>query len=180
MDNLTTEMDALIQRLLSARGLNWFEGGGDPDWTSPAELGEQRWRPVPQSPVVDFRGIENALELTVHPDAVIWYSRWWAGGLHASADEGEVNLIQLWNHRDFDSLVANVIGHALNKRRSKAPFSVFFATTEEDSELFLSIDNASGAVVLEAPMDKPVREVAPDLASFLARLDSPHAANPQE
>ena len=173
MDKLAKEMEALIQRLLAARGVNWFEGGGHPDWTSPAGLGDARWHPVPQSPPVDFRGIENALEFAVHPDAVAWYSRWWADGLEARAEEGEVNLILLWNPQDFDSLVANLIGHVLNKRRSKAPFTVFFATTEEDSELFLSIDNASGAVVLEAPMDPPIREVAPDLASFLARLTPP-------
>ena len=48
--------------------------------------------------------------------------------------------------------------------------SVFFACTEPDSELFLSVDNNSGAVLLEKPGFKPVREVASDLASFLTTL----------
>ncbi len=173
MSKLITEMDALVARLQDAREVDWFEGGGDPEWTSPAELPGGGWRPVAQATPVDFRGLAHALEVTVHPDAVTWYSRWWAGQLDAEADEGEVHLIQLWNPQDFESLVANLIGHALNKRRSKAEFSVFFATTEEDSELFLSIDNASGAVVLESPLDPPIREVAPDLATFLARLRAP-------
>ena len=173
MSKLITEMDALLARLQDAREVDWFEGGGDPEWTSPAELPGGGWRPVAQATPVDFRGLAHALEVTVHPNAVTWYSRWWAGQLDAEADEGEVHLIQLWNPQDFESLVANLIGHALNKRRSKAEFSVFFATTEEDSELFLSIDNASGAVVLESPLDPPIREVAPDLATFLARLRAP-------
>ncbi len=173
MNSLTGEMDALVERLLAARGVDWFDGGGDPDWESEAEFAPNRWRPIPQNPVVDFRGLAHALELTIHPDAVTWYSRWWAGQLDAQAEEGEVHLMQLWNPQDFENLVANLIGHALNKRRSKAEFSLFIAMTEDDSELFLSIDNASGAVVLEAPLDPPLREVAPDLATFLARLGAP-------
>ena len=170
---LALEMQSLLRRLVNAQQADWFPCDSDPQWESQAEFSAGRWWPVPQHPRVNFEGLEHALELKLHPDAVAWYSQWWAGGLDASAEEGEVHLIQLWNPEDFDGLISNLIGHALNKRRSDAQFTVFFATTEEDSELFLSIDNDSGAVVLEAPMDPPFREVAPDLASFLARLDAP-------
>ena len=53
----------------------------------------------------------------------------------------------------------------------RAPFTVFFACTEPESELFLSVDNASGEVVLEAPGAKPLRTVAPSLTVFLRGLD---------
>jgi SecY interacting protein Syd len=66
--------------------------------------------------------------------------------------------------------VENLIGHALAKRRARAPFTVFFACTEPDSELFLSVDNATGEVMLEAPGAKPLRTVAPSLTVFLRGL----------
>ena len=44
-------------------------------------------------------------------------------------------------------LFALLIGHALAKRRARAPFSVFFACSEQDSELFLSVDNTTGEVL---------------------------------
>ena len=48
--------------------------------------------------------------------------------------------------------------------------TVFFACTEQDSELFLSVDNETGAVVLEKPGYKPIRQVADDLESFIRTL----------
>ena len=81
-----------------------------------------------------------------------------------------MSLLFLWNPADTDRLNENLIGHAMAKQRAKAPMSIFFACTEPDSELFLSVDNDSGSVLLEKPGYKPIREVAPDLASFLATL----------
>ena len=58
----------------------------------------------------------------------------------------------------------------MQKKRRRQPFNVFFACTEEDSELYLAVDNETGEVVLEAPDRAPLRRVADDLASFLATL----------
>ncbi|MBD3646949.1 MAG: SecY-interacting protein Syd, partial [Pseudomonadales bacterium] len=126
---------------------------------------------VTQSPPVDFRGLENALEEPVHPDIIAYYSSFWSGTIEAKAREGHVSLIQLWNPEDFDRLIENFIGHLLAKRRIKRPFTAFFATTDPDSEYFLSIDNESGKVLLEEPGKPPVREIEDDIATFLGRLE---------
>ncbi len=124
---------------------------------------------------MDFSGLEHALELTLHPDVVSYYSHLWSGTLDLEAHEGEVHLIQLWSPRDFDRLIENLIGHSLNKRSSKTGYTTFFATTEPDAEHFLSVDNQTGAVVLEKPRGPPLQTVAPDLAGFLMRLHPPTA-----
>jgi SecY interacting protein Syd len=152
----------------------------DPQWRSPCETGEPYesedgvevipWRPLRRAFADDFAGLERALEVPIHDDVKAYYGRYWSGGLEATADEGHVSLILLWNPADAQRLVENLIGHALAKRRARAPLTVFFACTEPNSDLFLSIDNATGAVVLEAPGAKPIRTVAPSLTVFLRGL----------
>ena len=151
----------------------------DRAWRSPCELGDPveregerviGWRPLRRNGAEDFRGLEHALEIEVHPDIKDYYGAFWSGGLEATAQEGHVSLILLWNAQDADRLIENLIGHALAKRRAKSPFTVFFACTEPESDLFLSIDNASGAIVLEQPGAKPIREVARSVSEFLDRL----------
>jgi SecY interacting protein Syd len=156
----------------------------DSEWRSPCECGEpfldaEGIQQVPWQPLArrldtqfhhDFVGLERALEITVHQDIKDYYAGYWSGGLEADAPQGPVSLIQLWNAEDADRLIENLLGHALAKRRARSPFTVFFACTEEDSELFLSVDNTSGAVVLEKPGYKPIETVAGSLAEFLCAL----------
>lgn len=153
----------------------------DPQWRSPCEVGEPhawpdgtqvvRWRPVARRYAEDFAGLENALETAIHPDIKAYYGAFWSGGLEARASEGHVSLILLWNPADADRLVENLIGHAMAKQRARAPFSVFFACTEANSELFLTVENDSGRVLLERPGRKPLRMVAESLAAFLSELE---------
>lgn len=152
----------------------------DPHWRSPCEVGDPfpgpdgvdvvRWRPVGRRYASDFSGLENALELTVHPDIKDYYGAYWSGGLEAAAPDGHVSLILLWNGADAERLVENLIGHAMAKQRARASFSVFFACTEEDSELFLSVENETGRVLLERPGYRPIRTVAESLKEFLGGL----------
>jgi SecY interacting protein Syd len=157
----------------------------DPEWRSPCEQGEPftgasgtmlvRWRPVPRPPFEredgDFAGLERALEIPIHPDIKAYYASFWSGGLEATVPDGHVSLILLWNRADADRLIENLIGHSLAKKRARSPFTVFFACTEPESDLFLAVDNASGAVMLERPGYKPIRQVAPSLAAFIATLE---------
>lgn len=156
----------------------------DPEWRSPCELDPPtapsalvRWRPLRRPvPIDPFVGLERALETAIHPDAKAFWGRYWSGNLDAEAADGHVSLLQLWNEDDADRLVENLIGHALAKGRARSPLTVFFACTEPDSELFLSIDNLGGQVLLEAPGRKPLRVVAPTLADFLDTLEPAPAA----
>lgn len=165
---------SFIDRALDLTDDRLLSSPFDPEWRSDCEQhqddGLTWWRPVIQSPGVSFDGIANALEAPIHPDIEAYYGSYWSGTLEASSEEGPLSLIQLWNPDDFERLRANLIGHALNKMRSKHPFTVFFANTEPDSELFLSIDNTSGAVLLEEPGKAALREVESDIETFLDRL----------
>lgn len=163
----------------------------DPQWASSCEVGEPflagsvpadpaaerlvRWQPVSRfDPDLglpeDFAGLENALETTVHQDFKDYFSSFWSGTLECTAPEGHVALLQLWNNQDVDRLIENMIGHVLGQRRARAPLTLFFACTEPDSDLILSIDNATGAVLLERPGSKPLRSVAPSISALLDRL----------
>ncbi len=178
MTDVASELDTFVERYVQQypQLIDPF----DPQWRSPCETGEPftaldderyvSWRPLRRAFADDFAGLERALETTIHPDIKAYYGRYWSGGLEATAQEGHVSLILLWNPADAERLVENLIGHALAKRRARAPFTVFFACTEPESDLFLSVDNASGQVVLEAPGAKPIRTVAPSLTAFLRGL----------
>ena len=179
MTDVAVELGAFVDRYLAR--YPELADPFDPQWRSPCELGEPRqsadgvpvisWHPVKRAFADDFAGLERALELAIHPDIKAYYGAFWSGGLEATAKQGHVSLILPWNPADIERLVENLIGHALAKRRVRAPFTVFFACTEPDSDLFLSVDNASGEIVLEAPGAKPLRTVAPSLTVFLRGIE---------
>jgi SecY interacting protein Syd len=187
MSGVQRELEGFVERYVERypRLLDVF----DPAWRSPCEIGDPfvaggvqqiEWRPVRRAFADDFSGLERALETTIHPDVKAYYGAYWSAGLEASAVEGHVSLIMLWNPADGERLVENLIGHALAKRRARAPFTVFFACTEPESDLFLSVDNASGEVVLEVPGGKVQRTVAPSLTVFLRGLvPAPPGTHPE-
>jgi SecY interacting protein Syd len=143
---------------------------GEP-WTDATQQQRVCWQPVKRhTDTDDFAGLEAALELAIHPDVKAHYGHFWSANLEAEAPVGHVSLLYLWNPQDVDRLVENLIGHALACRQNRTPFSVFFACTEPDSDLFLTINNDSGAIQLEAPGKKPLRTVAGSLAEFISHL----------
>ena len=171
---VTQSLQRFAARALAQSDTGYFVGQHDPAWPSPCEIGHNdgfcQWRPVPQETPVSFAGIANALDYRIHEDIRAYYNSFWSGNFEAQSTEGPVSLIQLWNREDFDRLNGNLIGHMLMKQRAKQPFTVFFANTDPDSELFLSIDNESGRVLLEEPGRAPIKEVEIDVATFLDRL----------
>ena len=171
----------LFETALINSGEDCFSTLFDSEWRSDCEVrqeGERTfWRPALQEPSVDFSGLANAVGQPIHPDICAYYGSYWASTLEATSKEGHVSLIQLWNQEDFDRLIANLIGHLMAKQRLKKPFTVFIANTDPDTELFLSIDNESGNVLLEEPGKPVVRVVDKDIVTFLNRL-SPVAGVP--
>lgn len=163
-----------------------LEEAFDPDWRSPCETAEPynapgdppgvqriRWAPLrrhSEASAEDFSPLERALDIEIHQDIKDYFGAFWSGGLEAEAPDGHVSLILLWNDADRERLIENLIGHAMAKQRARSGFSVFFACTEADSELFLSVDNASGAILLEKPGYKPIRQVAENLGELLSSL----------
>lgn len=160
----------------------------DPQWRSPCETAapEARdsgwmvpWQPVRRDDPHVLARIEAALETTLHPDLKTWWGRWFSAHLEAEAPDGPLTLLQLWNAADGDRMVENQIGHIVAQRHARAPLALFFACTEDGSDLQLTVDNTTGQVMLEPPGRKPLRVVAPDLATFIDEL-VPKALEPRD
>ena len=155
----------------------------DSEWRSPCEIGEPvargnseleiRWQPLARpASAADtlFEPLERAVEQPVHEDIKTFYASYYSGGLEADSAEGPVSLLQIWNDEDAERLIENLLGHYLAQTRSKSAFSVFFALTEVNSEMFLTVENHTGHVLLERPGYKPLRTIANSLQEFLQGL----------
>lgn len=171
-------LDRLLRRYVD--GSERVTGGlptaeHEPAWPSPCETGPPgadgriHWKPRERDTAADFGGLERALDVAIHPDIKAFYGSFWSGAMELTAEEGGLTLIQVWNDDDFDRLAENIIGHAMAKQRVRSPLTVFIAVADE-GEFMLSVDNATGCVVLEEPGSPPTREVSPSLAEFLDRL----------
>ncbi len=176
MSQVRHALSRVIDEALDLTDAGYFVTAYDADWHSECEFKQadniSYWKPCPQKYPVDFSGLANAAEARIHPDIQAFYGSFWSGSLEAKSQEGPLSLIQLWNQSDFDRLIENLIGHLMAKQQARQPFTVFFATTDPDSELFLSVDNDTGKVLLEEPGKPPIREVESDLACFLDRLEA--------
>lgn len=179
LDPVAQALAGLMQRIESEYGPLTAEY--DPQWRSPCEVGDPfasqdpdqqhiHWQPTPRQHLDDFAGLENALECRVHPSIKTYYGAYWSAHLEAKADDGPVSLLQVWNEEDRERLVENLLGHYLVQKRAKGPVSLFFACTEPDSDLILTVENTTGAVLLERPGSKPLRQVSDSLAEFLLTL----------
>ena len=149
----------------------------DAQWRSPCELGaafntppQICWQPVARTFGDDFAGLAQAFEVPIHPDIEAYYGAFWSANINATAASGDLLLLQVWNEQDRERLIENLIGHYLVQQRAKAPVSLFFACTEPDSDLILTVENATGAVLLERPGSQPLRQVSPSLTEFLQTL----------
>ena len=145
------------------------------DQTSPSEHRRDEnhiwWQPTAQSPEVNFKRIEAALERPIHPSILTYFQSYWAGPLYCTFNYERVELIQLWNPEEFEHLIENVVGHFLQQQRFKQSFTFFFAVAETSSEITYTIDNVSGQILKEVPGPNGQRTVvADDLAQFLERL----------
>ncbi len=179
-NTVTTALDDLVERYLEA--CHQLTGTlprmeHDPEWPSPCYQGDADsngmicWQPVRQTTTSDlFEGLACALDTPIHPDLIAYYSHLWSDPIPVSCQEGELSLLFIWNDADYERLRANLIGHALTKRKLRLPLTLFFACTEPDANYFLSLDNDSGEVLLEQPGRKPLRTIAPSLAEFLGTL----------
>jgi len=178
-DPVATALAGLMQQVQAKYGPLSVEY--DAQWRSPCEVGEPFaattpgqqnicWQPTRRQYVDDFAGLENALETPVHPSIKTYYGAFWSAHIEAQAQDGPVSLLQVWNEDDRERLVENLLGHHLVQKRAKGPLSLFFACTEPDSDLILTVENATGAVLLERPGSKPLRQVSASLAEFLLTL----------
>ena len=154
----------------------------DDDWTSPClsiddknqslqvENGQAvNWRPVLQNPVNTMDNIASALELEIPEELATFFTRYYSLDIPAKAQRGELSLIQAWNQHDFERLQGNLIAHVLMKRRLKQAETLFFAATDDD-DFIISVDCASGQVMLEQIGLTPKEVLADTLSEFISEL----------
>ncbi|WP_409420596.1 SecY-interacting protein [Pseudaeromonas sp. ZJS20] len=156
----------------------------EPDWVSPCLYGPlmagwQRWRPSLRHAPASMANLETALDTRFHPAVTAFYCHWFSQPLAASFKGLAVTLVQPWNEEDYARLQENLLAHWLMQRRLKLPETHFLATTGRDDRV-ISLDNLSGEVWLEQLGVGGVARLAPDLASFLARLEPLVAPVPGE
>lgn len=173
-ESVFNALDRLIAPLMQtdASGQPLLTAEYDSDLPSPCQVGAVddnnhiHWQPVRQSPSGDFSNLEQALALPLHDDIKAYYSRYYCDQLDCLSERGELQMLQAWNADDFARLQQNLIGHVLMKRRLKQPMTLFIGVTDEE-DFILSVDNASGEVLLERIGCLPQEILAPSVAEFL-------------
>ena len=147
----------------------------DADWPS-ACVGDMidanrcHWQPVAMERALSFERLTNALEVPIHNSLITYFSVHWSASIPVTFNDNDLELLQLWNEQEFEHLLANLIGHALEKKRVSQPLTLFFALVDDDR--LLTVDNASGAVMLETLGQRTPLEVAPSLLDFANALEA--------
>jgi SecY interacting protein Syd len=176
-EQVTAALDEFVQRYLIAAKSHpeMLMLEYDNDWpsecyTTTGTTGDRvDWQPIKRSGIANFNDLETALEMKIHPDVISFYSAYWSDNLSAETNKGYLQLLQPWNQGDFERLQQNLVGHILMKRRLKQPETFFIALTDED-DFILTVDNASGEVMLEQVGLLPKELVAPNLATFIQSI----------
>jgi SecY interacting protein Syd len=130
---------------------------------------EVLWKPVLRSQNESLANLEVALEINIPDELQQLFCRYYSHDLNASAEHGNLTILQVWNAEDFERLQKNLIAHVLMKRRLKQDDTLFFALTDEP-DYILSLMLSTGAVMLEKVGKAPQREIAPNLTAFMADL----------
>ena len=177
MDSLASSLDGFMQ---AYQDLYLSEKNGlfiqyDEKWLSPCykEAAQQdqwvSWQPTLRDVPGQFEALEQALEMSIDPQLISYYGRYWSDNLNAQSSRGELQLLQVWNQDDFVRLQQNLVAHVLMKRRLKQAETLFFALTDEE-DFMICVDNSTGQVVLEQVGLQPQEVLAKDLATFIRTL----------
>ena len=145
----------------------------DADWPSVRivdRVGDDdcTWQPVAMDEPPSFSRLVSALDVPIASSLRDFFSTRWSGGLPMTFLDNDLELLQLWNEQEFENLLANQIGHALEKKRVNQPLTLFFALVDDDR--LLTVENDTGIVFLETLGQRHPLEVSPSLEEFLAQL----------
>lgn len=148
----------------------------DEEWPSACITAERDkehdyWQPVAMEASLSFANVEEALEITMHPDIVDYYTAIFSEPIPAKTEEGLLELLFAWNEEDFERLQRNIIGHVLMKKKLKQPITIFFAVTDHE-DIILSLNNESGEIWAEKVGKLPHKKVANSMAEFLDMIDN--------
>jgi len=145
----------------------------DPQWPSRCvvesfDSQHDAWRPIVRETPSALSGLENALEESFPEEFQTFFTTQWSASIPVVWVDRPFELLQLWNEDDEQNLMHNLLGHALQKRRTRESLTLFFALI--DDARFLSVDTSSGEIVLEEVGGGPAQVVSPSLSSLLPEL----------
>lgn len=127
------------------------------------------WLPVSSGINEGLIKVENAMDISIHPDVHDFYATQYAGDMAAKFKDINISLIQVWNDDDFTRLQENLIGHLFTQRRLKLSPTSFIGSMDSELEV-ISLCNISGEIILELFGSKKREVLAPSLAEFLNEL----------
>lgn len=128
------------------------------------------WRPILRGDHDNLENLQTALELPIPLAMQQLFCRYYSLDINASAEYGNLTILQALNQSDFERLQKNLIAHVLMKRRLKQAETLFFALTDEE-DFVLSVDIATQAVMLEEVGKEPQKKIADSLTSFFQTLN---------
>jgi len=179
MTRTVNALDRLVTDFIAACDQNQYPlTPYDPQWPSScyrhtAEPGSPvSWHPVRmETPGDMFARLGQALESSLHPDLISYYTRYWSDPIRCTLPDGtRLSLLFAWNNDDMERLRANLIGHALAKQKQKHTLTLFFGILEPDADDMITLDNQDGSIWLERPGKPPHTRLADNLAEFLDQL----------
>jgi SecY interacting protein Syd len=127
------------------------------------------WQPIEMTVPLSFKNLENALDLTIHPSVIEYFTSIYSDSIPATCSEGHLQLLFAWSESDFSRLQENLIGHILMKQKLKQEVTLFFAITD-DENIMLSVNNETGEVWAERVGCKPHKKIAKSLFDFMTSL----------
>ncbi len=127
------------------------------------------WQPQPFSLEKNLDAVARALDLSIQPAVVAYYTTQFAGDMTARWQGRSLTLIQAWSEVDFVRVQENLIGHLVMKRRLKQTPTFFIATTDSESAV-ISVCNLTGEVILEQLGTLKREVLATDIPHLLENL----------
>ncbi|MBQ4845783.1 SecY-interacting protein [Pseudoalteromonas sp. MMG005] len=147
----------------------------DKTWPSECEVGEPmadgqiQWQAKPVAEEHNLNALALALECQFPEQLNIFYSQFYAGNVVAQFEGHQIELLQAWNHEDFQRLQQNITGHMLMKRKLKQTDTIFIGLTEQD-DLLITVKLNTGEVCLEYVGKEPHHVLAASLEELLQGL----------
>jgi len=146
----------------------------DAEWLSACQVDKLdddmiSWKAIEREEGINLQNISEALEVTLHPSIEQLFCSYYADGIPCLFEGHPVDLIQAWNEDDFNLLQENMIAHFMMQKRLNKPASMFIASCSDEMQV-ISILNETGEVQLETLGKKQEAILAPDLATFLNKL----------
>lgn len=134
-----------------------------------SETNSLHWHPVFRESAVNLENLESALDCSFHPTIHAYFGSAFSGSMTFLFKGLKLTLVQPWNDEDFIHLQENLVAHILMLKKLKLPITFFLATVSNEQRI-VSLDNETGAVILEQLGQKKRWVLANDLSSFLQRL----------